>query len=419
MSEPVYLGVAVAGVVVFAAPVIMLAHQLPNRSGAWWRRSLAALVSLAIAAAMSLTTTPMSYGVREAAAFVLEVVVAAGAVSLCKECRPWMAFFCAAAGYVIQNLGATFSDILGLALEGLAGSVPSEVTVSLILIGSPGSCVLCYVVFIRRMRLDKGDEDASVLTFALVLVVILVNIGADAATQSMVEEGMSMAQRLVLLAAHAVTCLLTLFLVFELMVNRRLVADVAVTHHMMEERSNQYAASREAVEAVDARMHDIRHALARTLADGATDNTLDRSTLADAVRNVELYDAHLRTGNKALDVALTQKRLVCVQGGITLSCVADGSCLSSLPPEDVYAVFCSLLDVAIADERLLDKERAIAVVVRRAGGAASIHVEWRCLARHDFAIPQQAKAIVREHGGALTHGFQGSSLYVNALIPQA
>ena len=42
-------------------------------------------------------------------------------------------------------------------------------------------------------------------------------------------------------------------------------------------------------------------------------------------KEIKIYEAQNKTGNKVLDAVLTSKSLYCQNNGIGLTCVADGS----------------------------------------------------------------------------------------------
>ncbi len=53
------------------------------------------------------------------------------------------------------------------------------------------------------------------------------------------------------------------------------------------------------------------------------------------------------TGNKALDITLTQKSALCGRAGIQLVCSADGSCLENMKHYHIYSLLGNALDNAI------------------------------------------------------------------------
>ena len=71
------------------------------------------------------------------------------------------------------------------------------------------------------------------------------------------------------------------------------------------------------------------------------------TAMEDIRKSVAIYDAKIETGNRLLDVLLTEKSLYCEQNGITLSCMADGEKLSFLEDSDLYCLFGNVVDNAL------------------------------------------------------------------------
>ena len=153
------------------------------------------------------------------------------------------------------------------------------------------------------------------------------------------------------------------------------------------------------MDAVNMRMHELRHRVFRTLSDAGTE--LGEETAQELLREVSVYDAVVHTGNEALDTVLSEKRLVCQDKGITLSCIADGAALGFMAGEDIYVLMGAALDEAIAASAAVTDahRRSISVVCRRAMGTVSVHIElWGKTDFADNAIPLVAK----RYGGTLS-----------------
>ena len=173
---------------------------------------------------------------------------------------------------------------------------------------------------------------------------------------------------------------------------------------MLATERRQYELSRENIEAINIKCHDIRHQI-RQLEGRAA----DPKVLEDIAQQVDVYDSLIRTGNDALDVILSEKGLVCERERIDLRCIADGSALSFMAPTDIYALFGNALDNAIEASRKIERpdERSVALTVREAAGMASIHVENRFVGEVRTGadgLPQTSK------DDALNHGFGTRSM---------
>ena len=257
-------------------------------------------------------------------------------------------------------------------------------------------------------------------------------IGFDLVIKSLTDQGLPLRYVVMLRLSHAIMCGLTYALAYELLVSRRLRAERAATERVLAERERQYERSRENIEAINVKCHDIRHQIRRLAQDGAA---VDPAVLDDIAREVDVYDSAVRTGNDALDTILTEKGLACRTAGITLSCIADGKALEFMSAADTYALFGNALDNAIeAVMPLPEDERTISLVVRRVAGVISIHVENPCAsvptlradglpettkgdrANHGFGV-RSMQLTVERYGGTLTTLAEGGRFHVNAIVP--
>ena len=352
------------------------------------------------------------------------------------DASAWTALFCCTAGYAVQNLASGATELAWQAL-GMTGAFQETVAGNLARCAvNVGMILLVYVPFylicvrrISRQGLEQIDERALL---AIMVVVMLGIIGFDLVIKDLTGRGLPLAYVAALRAAHGLTCLLTYALEYELLVSRRLRVEQAAAARVLAERERQYERSRENIEAINIKCHDIRHQIRRLAQDGTA---VDPAVLDDIAREVDVYDSAVRTGNDALDTILTEKGLACRTAGITLSCIADGKALEFMSAADTYALFGNALDNAIeAVAPLPEGERTISLVVRRVAGVVSIHVENPCSAEptlrsdglpettkgdranHGFGV-RSMRLTVERYGGTLTTLAEGGRFHVNAIIP--
>lgn len=432
-------------------PVLMIASTRPRR-GDFGRR--AALV-LALALAIVLVLCPAIYLMilDSSSSETLELVYTLAssiAILVCLvpvvmtlyETSIWQALFCAGAGYTIQNLASgttqllitVFSKGLGIPIGTSQGGLDGAnawLLLAFSVIPLLAVYAIAYVAFIARVRSDGlGDvEDRGMV--AVLMLVILVVISFDVVIKSL-NDVASLVTLVALRAVHGTVCCFVLFVQFEMLSRRSLELELLENQRMAAERERQYQLSRENIDAINVKCHDIRHQI-RQLATG--DTTVNQDFLADVEREVAVYDSHVETGNEALDTILTEKSLLCEREGISLSVIADGAALSVLTPAEVYSLFGNALDNAMEAVRALDDPdlRSISLTVRRVGELALIHVENYYAGTLEFAdgLPRTTKddksshgfgtrsmrAIVERHGGTLTLSTHGSTFKLDAMIP--
>ena len=373
------------------------------------------------------------------------VAVLAVAVTWFFEASAWTALFCCTAGYVVQNFATGLSELISV-LTGYASRADTTLSGQLAWFWLCMACfALVYLPFYRffarnisREALEQVDDKRMLV---LMLVVMLGVIGFDLVIKSLTDSGLSTAYAVALRMSHCLTCALTYWLDYELLLARRLEVEREATERVLVERERQYVQGRENINAINVHYHAIRqqiHDLGARMEDGAAgadaaangDEAADalaramaenRASLRELEQRMCVYDAIVHTKSEALDTVLTEKGLVCESLGITLSCVADGAALSFMAPADVYALFSNALDNAIRAVGEVEPERRnISVVVREAMGMVSVHIESYCAGEEALALDvHPVENTVERYGGTLSTLVQEGTLHVNALIPKA
>ena len=434
-----------------AAAVGLFAWRLERREGLAWRAAAAICVfacgmtaflvingSLA-AGALAKEGTAGPALVAQTALFALIVAYFTWLVTFLFEARPWTALFCCTAGYAVQNFASGLLELLWVVRVGTGVDLTAELDVARMLpnvLCSLAVYVPFYLLVVRRISRKGLEEIHEPALIAIMAAVVFGIIGFDLVIKSLTSTGSATTLEVVCLRfAHGIMCGLTYALEYELLVSRHLREEAVATARVHAERERQYEASRQNIEAINIKCHDLRHQIRALAAGGAV---VGGDALDDLAREVDVYDSSVRTGNDALDTILTEKRLVCARESITLSCVADGRALAFMSSADIYALFGNALDNAIEAVEKIDEtaERSISVVVRQAAGVASIHIENRfapgaapkaapdgALAtskadaeNHGFGV-RSMRLTVERYGGTLATLVQGDTFHVNAMIP--
>ena len=336
------------------------------------------------------------------AAFVVELLVATTLQRVVYDCPLWTSVFCCSMAYSIENLSSAAQRIICTSL--LTPNYPPLLLEESIRYWSITTVVFAVVYLLLVRRIERGgllqiDDPVMVVAAA---IVIGVNMVLDLAVKdsTIPDRGLPSYDVIALNWIYLFLCVYILYSVFEIVYNRRLQENVLAIERLRASEARQYQMSRENIEAINIKCHDLKHQI-RALASGGA--AVDGRVLDDISREVGVYDSVVKSGNVALDTILTEKSLYCEKHGITLSCIADGEALSFVEPTELYSFFGNALDNAIeAVERLGDPERrSVALVVRRAGQMVSIHVENYFDGQVEFSgegLPRTRKADAASHG---------------------
>ena len=349
------------------------------------------------------------------------------------EVSVWQAVFCCTAAYTAQNIMSGF-EFAFRTLAGEAATSPFGVIVLRTVVPMALVLPVYELLFARNVRKWQleFESDREVILFAP--LVILAVITLDIAIKQVPMEQTSVWSAIVMRLAHEAICAFILYSEYKVLLNRKLTNERAVERGMLQEQRRQYEASRQTIDAINMKCHDIRHQI-RRVSEGGDQTT--QEALRDLAHEVSIYDSTVKTGNPALDVILTEKGLVCSQLGIQLSVMADGGALAFLPASETYAFFGNALDNAIeAVERVEDEaRRVITLNVHAQMKMVVITVENYCArvsefrdglpvttkpdhSEHGFGM-RSMRQIAESHGGVLKVGCEDGVFHVDALLPVA
>lgn len=197
--------------------------------------------------------------------------------------------------------------------------------------------------------------------------------------------------------------------------------ELASIQSILQNQYAQYQQSRENIELINHKYHDLKHQIGVLRAE--TDPERRSAFLDGMEEDIREYEAQNKTGNPVLDTVLTSKSLYCVHHDVELTCVADGSLLDSLSVMDICTIFGNLLDNAIECElRIADKsKRLIHLMVYSRKDLLVIQCENYCEELpvfEDSGLPHTTKQDPAYHGYGLksiryTAEKYGGSLSVN------
>ena len=149
----------------------------------------------------------------------------------------------------------------------------------------------------------------------------------------------------------------------------------------------------------------------------------------------ELINFLFFTGNRALDIILTEKAIQCEHAGIRFVCTADGKAIAFMRSYHIYSFIGNALDNAIESLQKLERaeERELVASIVRERDMCLIKVSNRTAAPIVFenGIPKTSKAdaqnhgygiksmqnVVRFYGGEISFRSEGGLFTVLAVIP--
>ena len=140
---------------------------------------------------------------------------------------------------------------------------------------------------------------------------------------------------------------------------------------LWEQAREQYQVSKENIEAINIKCHDLKHQLL------ALKDRTDNAEYDSIMEMINSYGSEIKTNNEVLDVVFQEKNFQCRKLGIQFTCIIDGAALNFMETTDLYVLFGNLIDNCIeAVSRLPEEEnKNIQVTVRRDKGFVIVSTE--------------------------------------------
>ncbi len=225
-------------------------------------------------------------------------------------------------------------------------------------------------------------------------------------------------------AFSAVCCVIVFLLAAKTVVARELGREVEQLKYAILQSERQYRISKETIDLINIKCHDIRYRLGMLAEQG--------SGLEELKRSIAIYDSRISTGSPLLDVLLTEKSLFCEQNRINMSCMIDGGKLSFIEEGDLYCLFANLVDNALeAVKGAAPERRVIDLVVKSKDGLLLIQEEnyfdgaldfedglpltTKEGAGHGFGM-RSIRLIARKYGGELSVFAHGDVFSLNIIF---
>ena len=336
------------------------------------------------------------------------------------------ALFFATAAYAMQHGCEMFTWTVSAAFP---ENWPRAMVSSVDLLIRIAVYIAYYFVFARKIRSIGEDSRFNIRNFSVVaLSVITVSVVYVLSMYVSFRHWNSLATQIYAMCC----CWVLLFFQFGLFDRSEIKEKNEQFRRMLALEHEQNRLSKENVEAINIKCHDLKHRIADIRRSSEAGILEER--LKDLEREALIYDSFVHTGNAALDIVLTEKKFLCERYGIKFTCVADGRELANIAEEDIFSLFCNALDNAIESAKKAPPEkRLIALNMETRGKLLVVHIDNYCAEKLVFedGLPQTTKEdklnhgfgvrsiryISEKYGGTMIASQQGEFFCLNVLLP--
>lgn len=356
------------------------------------------------------------------------------ALFVCFDEKPSTILFGSIAAYATQNIGNLLTNVFGAIWPETKFLTVGPVTALnfFVWLGCYViSYAVIYLVFSGSIRKTVDITAAnSRLTLVLFFILVTVAIAVRSIAAQFTTESILMFT--LMSVCNISCCLAVLFGQFLIGRNISAMRENDAIRHMSELKLKQYEFTKENIDIINVKCHDLKHQLLELKNGGKVDDKyIDKLT-----QSVSFYDSVAETGCKPLDVVLTDKNMYCAKNQIQLSVIADGARLNFMEVSDVYSLFGNALDNAIEYVMTLPPEkRVIKLSVTAVGNLVSVSIRNyyegpppRFVgglpqttkgdnAYHGFGV-KSIKKIAESYGGSFSVIVKDNQFVISILMPQ-
>lgn len=346
--------------------------------------------------------------------------------------------FCSVAAYSSQHMASILYNLIvtvggfnnAAQIYSNDSAVFDPLTVSIFVEVYALTYLAVYHAFARKLR----HSDRVTITRPAMLGILVLMMVVEIVLNAFVVYRQNTNLDLVYFVSACLTNLLcslaVLIILFGQLLQKTLEDELAVMDQMWRQERKQYQISKDTIDMINIKCHDMKHQL-HAIRNAAT---IDPQALKEMEQNLDIYDTIVKTGNEALDIILAEKGLSCQKFGIAINCIIDGEKLSFMSDMDVYSLFGNLMDNAMNSAMNVEMDkRIISIAVKARNDLLSINFHnyyvGEVLMAHGMPITRSEdkknhgfgiksiKFIVARYGGEITFTAANQIFTANILLP--
>ena len=264
---------------------------------------------------------------------------------------------------------------------------------------------LAALIFLVERRLYKDNPDVDLMGHGLFIGVLTAAIVYVVSNLAYLDpDGMfSGSYARDIFAMHTLVDLCGAALLYALhsqLNEMQLRIEKEALHNIMQTQYQAYQISRESIDMVNQKYHDLKHQIVLLRSEGTSEKA--EAYLSRLEKEIAIYETQHQTGNRVLDAILTSKSIYCGAHGIELKFMIDGKLLGFMDDMEISALFGNMLDNAIESVERLDdpQKRLIRLYVAGEKHFLCIRMENYCeeQLRFEDGMPVTTKRDRRYHG---------------------
>jgi hypothetical protein len=351
--------------------MLLFSWTLPKKEHYWGRALSWSLLCVLIAVGLPILTEATFY---ITSLFLLESLLAMCVIRFCCKTEWSTTLYIAAAVFSAEHIASMTDSLISmlnpavLKYQGLESISPLLYINWILALFAVYALVYFFMFSDNKINGEHSLDTRAMLT--LLIASVMVNLYLNIYYDSLVGEktGWSGVYEYGLNIVISVSLLLVQYGVLRQNQTENRLQMVSM---LFEQAREQYRISKENVEAINIKCHDLKHQLL------AVKDKTDEKEYTHMMELLDSYGAEIKTNNEVLDVVFQEKNFQCRKLGIQFTCIIDGPALDFMETIDLYVLFGNLIDNCIeAVSQLPETEvKNIQVTVRRDKGFVIVTTE--------------------------------------------
>lgn len=226
-----------------------------------------------------------------------------------------------------------------------------------------------YMIYQFNM---KNNEEYKITSKTIIILSIIATF-SNVIVNAFVVFNVKKVEELLFIEFYSVALsFFTVHILYTTLKRNKTEAELEMVKKMFKSSKDNYELSKKNIEMINIKVHDLKHQIHSI----GVSNAISPKAIQEIEEIVSIYDSQIQTGNKALDIILTEKSLYCYKNRIKLSCIADGKLLSFLDEVELYSLFGNLIDnAAHATKKVTNEEkRYIGLSIQNNRGFVTINI---------------------------------------------
>lgn len=354
--------------------------------------------------------------------FIFTSMISVLLMWFCFDARLSTTLFCCISGYAVRGLGMN----LYVMTEAWRRRLFDEKFDPLFYLIFPVLYVVCYLAFARKLKqrkaIDFSDKRVLLVALAIILTDQLCGIWQWICNIPL---------NLVCPLYGMLCCLMILCIQYLLYAEDQLRQENRLLSQLFQKERERFALSKNNIGLLEQQQQMLRHT-----ADTLRNSEKSEHDVAVKLETLVNDQAVPSTGNRAIDIVVTEKRAFCTAEQIGFTYMVDGRVLSFMEEDDLYALLNRILTGAVDCERRVAEaeKRFIALKIFAVAGCAYLHVDSYCeqLPKFERGIPvfstdvgenekieaQSIRYLVEKYDGLLKFSQKESRLCADILFPE-